>query len=323
MSTSNCWTVPLPTRRRRVLFLLISHRLIGHRFLRHGHGMSRPILRQTATLLLRRHQAQKKLLALGGIGTMCSHLPINKICFRNCRKRKALEINTNHMERKVMQRRSNPLVEYKSSQSSQETNVNVILKVELAPMDTKNDLTDDDEESSTSSGLSQGWSGRQLTKFNPTVGNGVYELASQEQYASSEDEDASSKDAYTSSKYEDASSKDEDASSKDENTSSKDEDAPSKDEDTSSKDEDASSEYEEVTREASNAFNFVIKKVESLKEFYDAPRELIQEPKVGKSDQNWDLILRTVLEDIKAVLIYSTERIEKAIQSYINKLAQK
>lgn len=189
-------------------------------------------------------------------------------------------------------------------------------------MDTKNDLTDDDEESSTSSGLSQGWSAK-LTKFNPTVGSGVYELASQEQYASSEDEDASSKNGDTSSKYEDASSKDEDASSKDENTSSKDEDAPSKDEDTSSKDEDASSEYEEVTREASNAFNFVIKKVESLKEFYDAPRELIQEPKVGKSDQNWDLILRTVLEDIKAVLIYSTERIEKAIQSYINKLAQK
>lgn len=91
---------------------------------------------------------------------MCSHLPINKICFRNCRKRKALEINTNHMERKVMQRRSNPLVEYKSSQSSQETNVNLILKVELAPMDTKNDLTDDDEESSTSSGLSQGWSAK-------------------------------------------------------------------------------------------------------------------------------------------------------------------
>lgn len=167
-------------------------------------------------------------------------------------------------------------------------------------MDTKNDLTDDDEESSTSSGLSQGWSGRQLTKFNPTVGNGVYELASQEQYASSEDEDASSKDAYTSSKYEDASSKDEDASSKDDDAS--------KYEDASFNDENSSSDDEEVTREASNA-------LDSINDFYDYPPAFTQEPEVGISEGNLDVIHQIELEEIKAALIYSTGRVAEAINN--------
>ncbi|XP_032581993.1 uncharacterized protein LOC6612334 isoform X4 [Drosophila sechellia] len=161
------------------------------------------------------------------------------------RKRKALEINTNHMERKVMQRRSNPLIEYRSSQSSQETNASEIFQVE----DKKNDLSDG-KEPSTSSGLSKGWSAK-LTK---------YELASQEEYAYCKDEDDSSKDEDASSKDADASSKDEDGPAKDEDASAKDEDAFSQDEDTSSKDEDASAKDEENTN-ASNAYKFIIKKV--------------------------------------------------------------
>ncbi|EDX17204.1 uncharacterized protein LOC6725232 [Drosophila simulans] len=113
-------------------------------------------------------------------------------------KRKALETNPNHMEREVMH----------SSHSFQESNANIILEVELVPMDTKNDLSDAEE-----SGLSPGGSAK-LTKLNATVGNGVYELASQEQYASSIDEDASSEDEDSSSNDEDAPSKVEDAASK-------------------------------------------------------------------------------------------------------------
>ncbi|XP_039152811.1 uncharacterized protein LOC6725230 [Drosophila simulans] len=210
------------------------------------------------------------------------------------RKRKALEINTNHMERKVMQRRSNPLIEYRSSQSSQETNASEIFKVE----DKKNDLSDG-KEPSTSSGLSKGGSAK-LTKVNETVGIGVYELASQEECAYCKDDDASAKD--------------EDAFSQDEDTFSQDEDTSSKDEDTSSKDEDASAKDEENTN-ASKAYKFVIKKVESIKDFCDCPKAVIQEHEVGKSEGNLDVTLQIELEEIKAALIYSTSRVVEAINN--------
>ncbi|EDX02437.1 uncharacterized protein LOC6525494 isoform X1 [Drosophila yakuba] len=99
------------------------------------------------------------------------------------RKRKALEINTNHMERKVMQRRSNPQIEYRSSQSSQETIVDDYF-TEIVPT-VKKGAIDDDEKPSTSAGLFRGGSAK-LTKVNATLGNGVIksELASQDEIGS-------------------------------------------------------------------------------------------------------------------------------------------
>ncbi|XP_017009228.2 uncharacterized protein [Drosophila takahashii] len=89
-----------------------------------------------------------------------------KLSPRN-RKRKALEVNTNHMERKVMQRRTNVQLEYRSSQSSQESNVDEWLTVR--PRVKKETIKDEDEEPSTSTITAQS-SLAKLAKVNATIG---------------------------------------------------------------------------------------------------------------------------------------------------------
>ncbi|KAH8367978.1 hypothetical protein KR084_005185 [Drosophila pseudotakahashii] len=88
-----------------------------------------------------------------------------KLSPRN-RKRKALEVNTNHMERKVLERRTNPQLEYRSSQSSQESNVDEWLTVRPR---VKLETIKDDEEPSTSTVTVQS-SFAKLAKVNATVG---------------------------------------------------------------------------------------------------------------------------------------------------------
>ncbi|XP_016976722.1 uncharacterized protein LOC108042783 isoform X2 [Drosophila rhopaloa] len=76
-----------------------------------------PAMKSSAFAAPMPHDVKYKTPPTGSAGTVTP-----KLTPRN-RKRKALESNINHMERKVMQRRSKPHIEYKSSQSSQETNV--------------------------------------------------------------------------------------------------------------------------------------------------------------------------------------------------------
>ncbi|XP_016967647.1 uncharacterized protein LOC108036164 [Drosophila biarmipes] len=83
------------------------------------------------------------------------------------RKRKALEANTYHLERKVMERRSKPQIKYKSSQSSEETDANNWF-TELKPH-IKMETVQDAEEPSTSATIAQS-SLAKLTKVNATVG---------------------------------------------------------------------------------------------------------------------------------------------------------
>ncbi|XP_037726068.1 uncharacterized protein LOC119557396 [Drosophila subpulchrella] len=92
--------------------------------------------------------------------------PSAKLSPRN-RKRKALEANKNHLERKVMERRSNPQLEYKSSQSSQEADMGDWL-TEITPK-IKRENVEDAEEPSTSAVTTQSALAK-LTKVNATVG---------------------------------------------------------------------------------------------------------------------------------------------------------
>ncbi|XP_052856581.1 uncharacterized protein LOC128264907 isoform X1 [Drosophila gunungcola] len=129
-------------------------------------------------------EAKVKTPSTGSMETFSS-----KLSPRN-RKRKALESNTNHMERKVMQRRSKPQIEYKNSQSSQETNVDDWL-TESKPNVKEQTIED---RPSTSASISQE-SVAKLSKINATVGTAqiksepVQEIGSSKNYYSSSDED--------------------------------------------------------------------------------------------------------------------------------------
>lgn len=105
-------------------------------------------------------------LYYGAISPNVLDAPNEKLSPRN-RKRKALEANTNHLERKVMERRFNPQLEYKSSQSSQESDMDEWF-TENEPK-IKRETIKDAEEPSTSAVITKS-SLAKLTKVNATVG---------------------------------------------------------------------------------------------------------------------------------------------------------